>query len=46
MSDRARRIPEATVARLPVYLRSLMELADEGIKNLVDIQRSITGPLK
>src|SRR6478752_10191734 len=28
MPDRARRIPEATVARLPVYLRSLMELAD------------------
>ena len=27
-------------------LDSLMELADEGIKNLVDIQRSITGPLK
>jgi redox-sensing transcriptional repressor len=29
MSDRARRIPEATVARLPVYLRCLVELADE-----------------
>jgi len=29
MSDRARRIPEATVARLPVYLRSLLELAAE-----------------
>ncbi len=29
MSDRARRIPEATVARLPVYLRSLAELLDE-----------------
>ena len=28
MPDRARRIPEATVARLPVYLRSLLELAD------------------
>ena len=27
-------------------LDSLMELADEGIKNLVDIPRSITGPLK
>jgi ribonuclease PH len=27
-------------------LDSLMELADEGIKSLVDIQRSITGPLK
>ena len=26
MSDRTRRIPEATVARLPVYLRSLAEL--------------------
>lgn len=29
MSDRARRIPEATVARLPVYLRSLAELVDD-----------------
>ncbi len=29
MPDRARRIPEATVARLPVYLRSLAELLDE-----------------
>jgi ribonuclease PH len=27
-------------------LDSLMELADEGIRSLVDIQRSITGPLK
>jgi redox-sensing transcriptional repressor len=27
--DNSRRIPEATVARLPVYLRSLLELADE-----------------
>jgi len=25
MSDRVRHIPEATVARLPVYLRSLAE---------------------
>ncbi|MGH9188718.1 MAG: redox-sensing transcriptional repressor Rex [Acidimicrobiales bacterium] len=25
----SRRVPEATVARLPVYLRSLMEMADE-----------------
>ena len=25
-----RRIPEATVARLPVYLRSLLELTGEG----------------
>ena len=31
MSDRARRIPEATVARLPVYLRSLAELHDDKI---------------
>src|SRR3954449_11156523 len=31
MSDRARRIPEATVARLPVYLRSLAELLDDKI---------------
>ncbi|MGI8755023.1 MAG: redox-sensing transcriptional repressor Rex [Acidimicrobiales bacterium] len=29
MIDRIRRIPEATVARLPVYLRSLAELVDE-----------------
>ena len=27
MADRAKRIPEATVARLPVYLRSLISLA-------------------
>jgi redox-sensing transcriptional repressor len=31
MSDRPRHIPEATVARLPVYLRSLAELVDEKI---------------
>jgi redox-sensing transcriptional repressor len=31
MSDHARRIPEATVARLPVYLRSLAELLDEKV---------------
>lgn len=31
MSDRSRHIPEATVARLPVYLRSLAELVDEKI---------------
>ena len=31
MPDRARRIPEATVARLPVYLRSLAELVDAKI---------------
>ena len=31
MTDRARRIPEATVARLPVYLRSLAELHDDKI---------------
>ncbi|MCB1030935.1 MAG: redox-sensing transcriptional repressor Rex [Acidimicrobiales bacterium] len=29
MSQRSRQIPEATVARLPVYLRSLAELVDE-----------------
>jgi redox-sensing transcriptional repressor len=28
MVDRARRIPEATVARLPLYLRSLLEMAE------------------
>jgi ribonuclease PH len=27
-------------------LDSLMELADTGIRSLVDIQRSVTGPLK
>lgn len=31
MSDRSRRIPEATVARLPVYLRSLAELVDDKV---------------
>ena len=31
MSDRSRRIPEATVARLPVYLRSLAELIEDKI---------------
>lgn len=31
MSERSRRIPEATVARLPVYLRSLAELVDDKI---------------
>ncbi len=31
MSDRVRRIPEATVARLPVYLRSLAELLEDKI---------------
>jgi redox-sensing transcriptional repressor len=29
MTEKARRIPEATVARLPVYLRSLLGLAEE-----------------
>ena len=29
MADRSRRIPEATVARLPVYLRSLAELLED-----------------
>src|ERR1700712_1467201 len=29
MADRQRRIPEATVARLPVYLRSLLQVAGE-----------------
>jgi redox-sensing transcriptional repressor len=29
-----RRIPDATVARLPVYLRILTEQADEGVENL------------
>ena len=31
MSERARRIPEATVARLPVYLRSLAELREDKV---------------
>ncbi|WP_232679662.1 redox-sensing transcriptional repressor Rex [Nocardioides sp. R-C-SC26] len=30
-SENAREIPEATVARLPVYLRALVTLADDGI---------------
>jgi redox-sensing transcriptional repressor len=30
MTDAARHIPEATVARLPVYLRSLLEVAADG----------------
>lgn len=30
-SDRPRRIPEATVARLPVYLRSLLEVAESKV---------------
>src|SRR5918995_4862711 len=30
----ARRIPEATVARLPLYLRSLLESADEGMPTI------------
>src|SRR6478609_10945642 len=29
-TDSARDIPEATVARLPVYLRALVTLADQG----------------
>ncbi|MGI9028871.1 MAG: redox-sensing transcriptional repressor Rex [Ilumatobacteraceae bacterium] len=33
-TSRGRRIPEATVARLPVYLRILMEQADAGTINL------------
>src|SRR4051812_38521543 len=33
-SARSRRIPEATVARLPLYLRILSELADEGVDSL------------
>jgi redox-sensing transcriptional repressor len=32
--QRTRRIPEATVARLPVYLRILSERFDEGITNM------------
>src|SRR3954470_15616144 len=31
MTDRLRRVPEATVARLPVYLRCLLELANDKI---------------
>jgi redox-sensing transcriptional repressor len=31
MSERSRHIPEATVARLPVYLRSLAELVDDKV---------------
>src|SRR6187551_535617 len=34
MPDRVRRIPEATVARLPVYLRSLLELAEGKVSTI------------
>jgi redox-sensing transcriptional repressor len=34
MTDAARHIPEATVARLPVYLRSLLEVAAEGTETI------------
>ncbi|MGY6502653.1 MAG: redox-sensing transcriptional repressor Rex [Acidimicrobiales bacterium] len=34
MAEQARRIPEATVARLPVYLRCLIELADERVPTI------------
>jgi redox-sensing transcriptional repressor len=34
MSERARHIPEATVARLPVYLRSLAELVDDKVSTV------------
>src|ERR687897_2980965 len=30
----ARKIPEATVSRLPLYLRSLLEVADEGMPTI------------
>lgn len=33
-TDRARRIPDATVARLPVYLQILIDQSDEGVDNL------------
>src|SRR5918994_6106317 len=33
-TSRGRRIPEATVARLPVYLRILLEQADNGTVNV------------
>ena len=33
-AQRTRRIPEATVARLPVYLRILSERFDEGVTNM------------
>ncbi|HEY0399464.1 MAG TPA: winged-helix domain-containing protein, partial [Acidimicrobiia bacterium] len=29
MPDRPRRIPEATVARLPLYYRALVEMAEQ-----------------
>src|SRR3954467_15757614 len=34
MVERIRRIPEATVARLPVYLRSLAELVDGKVSTI------------
>src|SRR5687767_10442328 len=32
--EATRRIPEATVARLPVYLRSLLEVAEENVRTI------------
>jgi redox-sensing transcriptional repressor len=34
MAEQERRIPEATVARLPVYLRCLVELADDRVPTI------------
>ena len=34
MGTRGRRIPEATVARLPVYLRILLEQSEAGTINV------------
>lgn len=34
MTSRRRRIPDATVARLPVYLQVLVEQADHGVDNI------------
>ena len=37
-TERTRRIPDATVARLPVYLQILTEQADEGVDSLASDQ--------
>jgi redox-sensing transcriptional repressor len=37
-SDRREVIPEATVARLPVYLRGLVELADSGMATVSSVE--------
>ena len=38
-------IPEATVARLPVYLRALYGLAERGISTVASEELAAAGPL-